>query len=72
MLIGGKEYPPPFEFWVPDYTDFTLPLKPGGRRYRDTEDYEAYLNCLVAYIENNAFPLNAHQQEIIPESDIRH
>jgi hypothetical protein len=44
VRIGGEEVAPPSEFWVPDYTDFTLPLKSDGRPYTDPEDYETYLD----------------------------
>ena len=52
MLLGGKQHAPPGEFWVPDYTDYTLPLKPDGQPYREPEDYEEYLDWLVAHLEN--------------------
>jgi len=71
MRIGGKEVPPPFEFWVPDYTDFTFPFKSDSNPYTDPEDYEAYLNWLVVHIDKNPFPLNAHQREIMADPVIQ-
>jgi len=71
MWIGGKEVSPPFEFWVPDYTDFTLPFKPDGSPYTDPEDYEAYLNWLVVHMDKNPFPLSAHQKEIMADPAIQ-
>ena len=71
MRIGEKDISPPFDFWVPDFTDFTLPFKPGGHPYRDPADYEAYLNWLVVYMDGNEFPLNAQHQEIISDPAIQ-
>ena len=71
MRIGGKEYPPPFEFWVPDYTDLKLPRKADGTYYRDPEEYEDYLNWLVVYLEKNRFSLNPHQSEIMGDPLIK-
>ena len=71
MKIAGKQYPPPLEFWVPDYTDFSLPVKPGGEFYLDPEGYEEYLNWLVAHLERNKFPPNDHHKEILNDPAIK-
>ncbi len=70
MIIGGKNIPPPSDFWVPDYTDFTLPVKDDGNPYIDPYDFEAYLDWLVIHIDSNNFMLNSHHQEIISNKQI--
>ena len=70
MIIDGKDIPPPSEFWVPDYTDFTLPVKYGGNPYIDPDDYEDYLDWLVIHIDSNNYMLNSHHQEIISDKQI--
>jgi hypothetical protein len=67
MRIGNKDVRPPFEFWVPDYSDFTLPLKADGKPFKDPEDYEGYLNWLVVHIEKNRYPPNHHHAEILSD-----
>lgn len=64
MLIGDKNLPPPFDIWMPDFTDFTLPRKPDGSCYTDEHDYEAYLDWLVDHLDANRFLLSPHQAEI--------
>lgn len=70
MIVDGKNIPPPFEFWVPDYSDFTLPVKDDGSPYIDPDDYEDYLDWLVIHIDSNNFILNSHHQEIISNKSI--
>jgi hypothetical protein len=65
MIIDGKDILPPFEFWIPDYSDFVLPVKNDGNPYNDPDDYEDYLDWLVMHIDSNDFALNTHHQEII-------
>ena len=70
MIIDGKNISPPSEFWVPDYTDFTLPVKYDGNPYIDPDDYEDYLDWLVIHIDSNNYMLNSHHQEIISNKQI--
>jgi len=71
MIIGGKNVSPPFEFWVPDYSDMNFPVKGNGSPFQDDpEDYDAYLDWLVDHIESNEFPLSEHHQEIISDRDL--
>ncbi len=68
MLVGHKNIiPPPFELWLPDFTDFTLPRKPDGSWYTDRFDFDAYLDWLVDHLDANQFPLAPHQKEIISD-----
>lgn len=66
-----KHFFPPFEYWVPDFSDFSLPRKKDGRPYKNPDDYEAYLNWLVVHMEKIDFPLNTHHQEIVAELNIQ-
>ena len=66
-LSEGEYYFPTYEYWVPDYSDITLPRKRDGRPFTDPEDYEAYLNWLVVYMDNTDFPLNPHHQEVMAD-----
>ena len=70
MLVGNKNIiPPPFELWLPDFADFTLPRKPDGSCYTDKHDYDSYLDWLVDHLDANHFPLAPHQAEIISAPD---
>ncbi len=70
MLAGDRNIiPPPFELWLPDFRDFTLPRKPDGSWYTDRYDFDAYLDWLVDHLDNNQFPLAPHQAEIISDPD---
>ncbi|PKN63132.1 MAG: hypothetical protein CVU57_20935 [Deltaproteobacteria bacterium HGW-Deltaproteobacteria-15] len=70
MRIGEKEVIPPFDFWIPDFTDFTLPLKEDGSPYKDPDDYDAYLDWLVVHLEENDFPLKPHQSAIMSDPNL--
>jgi hypothetical protein len=70
-LSRGNHYFPSFEYWVPDYSDFSLPMKKDSRPFSDPEDYEAYLNWLVVHLENTDLPLNSYHQEIIRDLNIQ-
>jgi hypothetical protein len=70
MLVGNTNIIPlPFELWLPDFTDFTLPRKPDGSCYTDKHDYDAYLDWLVDHLDANQFHLAPHQAEIISDPD---
>jgi hypothetical protein len=65
MIIAGKERRPVYEYWVPEYSDFVLPIKKDGSPFVDPEDYEEYLDWLVDYLESNNLELNDHHKDIV-------
>ncbi|MBI4765244.1 MAG: hypothetical protein HY787_11640 [Deltaproteobacteria bacterium] len=71
-LSQGKNYYfPESHYWVPDFSDFSLPRKKDGGPYDDPENFEAYLNWLVVHLESTDLPLNPHHQEILCSLNIQ-
>lgn len=70
MLIGDQNVPPPYTYWVPDFSDFTLPLHPDGRPFEDPADTELYTVWLVKHLDAADLPLNPHQIEILYNPEV--
>lgn len=69
MIIAGKDRKPVYQYWVPEYSYFELPIKKDGSPFVDPEDYEDYLDWLVDYLETNVLKLNDHHIEIISDEE---
>lgn len=70
MIIAGKDRKPVYQYWVPEYSYFELPIKIDGSPFVDPEDYEEYLDWLVDYLESNTLELNDHHKEIISDEEM--
>jgi hypothetical protein len=70
MMINDRNGPPPHEYWIPDFSDFSLPAHPGGRPFEWPRDLENYCSWLVDHLEAAELPLQPHHIEILYHPDV--